>query len=298
MNLFLKKVIVFLILTLLFSLVISLKTKSKIHGLNTSQQIEFQFNQIQSENYKTVILGNSRLYRGINPKNFKLPTFNFTHDNDNFNVIYYKLLCVLKYQKDVETIILGIDYFQFSFLSDTRNHTYNKFLDKKYSNDFSVFSNLKSKIKFLFVNPESFIKTNYNTLNEWGYYEISPDKSYDPKKPHGISRISDRIDIQEKYFKKILKLISSKNIRLILIMPPTQKEEINFYSNEEIYEFNSFINKEVKEFNHIYLNLSLLEGFTKKDFYDLTHLNNLGTDKFSLIIEKKIDSIITLNHNP
>ena len=104
---------------------LSTYTSTKYYGPNTAQQIKTSFENAVKEDYDCYILGNSRIYRGINPDRLeKVHAYNFAHDNDTYNQMYYKLVYLLKNNSNIDTVILGTDYFQFSFFSNTRNYIY------------------------------------------------------------------------------------------------------------------------------------------------------------------------------
>ena len=88
------------------------------YGLNTRKQILISFSNADSRQYNKMFLGNSRVYRGINPDKIDDHTYNFAHDNDTYNQCYYKLQHVLANGKKIDTLFLGADYFQFSIKSE------------------------------------------------------------------------------------------------------------------------------------------------------------------------------------
>ncbi|WP_461488949.1 hypothetical protein, partial [Pontibacter sp. HJ8] len=65
------------------------------YGPTTKAQIEQSFENALRKDYDMLILGNSRIYRGINPEKFSTNAYNFAHDDDSYNQMYYKLKYVL-----------------------------------------------------------------------------------------------------------------------------------------------------------------------------------------------------------
>ena len=63
---------------------------------NTAEQIKMSFENSIADNYNCYFLGNSRIYRNINPEMMTtVKAYNFGHDNDSYNQMYYKLLYLL-----------------------------------------------------------------------------------------------------------------------------------------------------------------------------------------------------------
>lgn len=248
-------------------------------GPNTEKQINDSFKNLNSREFEMLILGNSRLYRGLNPDVFNIDTFNFSHDNDTYNQLYYKLIYLNNHKKNIDFLILGVDYFQFGFQSDTRNYVYKKFLDEDYLKDYPLklyeinyFLSLLKPAKFLNL----FNFENKGFLKKNGQYV----KHGIAKKNNYAERNTERIGIQVKYFEKILEFCEKERIKIFLVMPPSRKNELNAYKKHEIKEFNSFI-KTFETSNLIYFNFSESPGFNMKDFTDITHLNESAANRFS-----------------
>jgi len=133
---------------------------SQIHGPSTEQQIRSSFkNVITEEKYDLIILGNSRTYRGLNPEFFDFNTFNFSHDNDNYNQIFYKLKFLLQENIQFDYLILGTDYFQFNYKSGTRNYIYGDLLSNEYLEDYEEDNKIILKLEHYIntINPRIFL---------------------------------------------------------------------------------------------------------------------------------------------
>lgn len=264
------------------------------NGPSTKQQITYSFENASNLEYELLILGNSRTYRGINPDRLSIKSFNFSHDNDSYNQIYYKLKYLIDIEKDIKYLILGLDYFQFSFKSDTRNYVYADFFDSKYMDDFEESSVFVKKMDYYLsnINPKKILslspKENKSFLRENGQYI----KAGLAKETDTITRDMNRLDIQIKYFEKTLLLCDQKKIKVFIVNLPTRQNELNSYTNNEIDEFDNFIKSYVDNKYVFYLNFSKFEGFTTKDYTDITHFNENAANHFTEILNKKIMGII------
>ena len=260
------------------------------NGPSTKQQIKHSFENASNLEYELLILGNSRTYRGINPERLSIKSFNFSHDNDSYNQIYYKLKYLIDIEKDIKYLILGIDYFQFSFKSDTRNYVYADFLDREYMNDFEESSVFVKKMDYYFsnINPKKILslypKENKPFLRANGQY-IKPGFA---KETDTITRDINRLEFQIKYFEKTLSLCDKKGIKVFIVNLPTRQNELNSYTTGEINEFANFISSYVDNKNVFYLNYSKLEGFNTEDYTDITHFNEKAANRFSEILNKKL----------
>lgn len=293
MKKFLIKLIVFLAI-LIVSIEAFVKLTDdkliKLYGPNTEQQIRISFKNALKYDYDTLILGNSRIYRGINPNKLSQKAYNFAHDNDTFNQMYYKLKYVQEHDKLPDTLIMGVDYFQFSIFSGSRNYIYSSVMPKEYMKDYErdfnkeVNTILETKqnefmlrLKSLNEKKDENAKVPY--LKENGQYiryrKAGPNET--------AKRNSEILPIQQEYFEKILEFCSENNIKVFMVMPPTRKNELASYTEEITNKFDEYFKS--KENDQVfYLNYSKDERFKLEDYQDKTHLNIEGADKFSEIL--------------
>ncbi len=270
-----------------------------LNGPSTKFQIEKSFDYLESKDVDLLILGNSRVYRGINPSIIQEKAFNFAHDNDTYNQLYYKLVHALKVHPDMKEVVLGVDYFQFSFLAKSRNYAYADVLPKEYLKDYNE-SQLKNKLLHVYktIYPAYFVNklkhSNYKHAvpfyKENGQF-IKPGKS----SPDDMTeRDFNRLEIQIKYFGLIVDLCKENDLTLYLVMPPLRDNELTNYTEEEIKDFKSFIGSYTTDDKVHYLDFSVRHDFDLNDFTDLSHLNESGADAFSTMLR---DDIIQLRNS-
>lgn len=274
----------------------------KYNGLTTEQQIRQSFKNAIKEDYNCYLLGNSRIYRDINPDKLTgVKAYNFGHDNDSYNQMYYKLEYLLAHDKKIETLIIGTDYFQFSFLADTRNYIYCKLFPSEYSQDFennytegfvsSLVTQWSAKkmlwkdcIKYVMdiTPPPNTIRYQKNNGQCIVFGTATPDDT--------VERDSSVLEIQYEYFEKIVDVCTKNDIELYVIMPPTRDAELENYTEEELKAFDIMINNTLGErYQQNYYNCSRLNGLTDyNNFIDITHLNSDAADRFSEYINQKI----------
>lgn len=289
---FMAFIIVFFVIFKLF-LGVTEEKLLKVSGPSTKMQIEQSFKDVLEDEYDMIILGNSRIYRGINPDMFCIKTYNFSHDNDTYNQMYYKLLYLEKEEKLPKVVLLGTDYFQFSFISDTRNYVYKSLFDKRYINDYSFDFNeyMNNRMTVLQENlllrwKSLFEQENVNRPYLKGNGQFILPGTGSERKP--LNRESVMLDIQKEYFEKIVDYCRDKNIKVIVVMPPLKEKELKLYKKADLKEFNQYISKSIGD-DGIYLNFTSDDRFNINDFRDRTHLSKEGADKFSKILWEKIE---------
>lgn len=262
------------------------KLIEKTRGPATETQIRNSFLNAKNSNYDLLVLGNSRTYRGINPDVFTIPSYNFSHDADSFNQIYHKLIWLKNNGKKFKYLLLGVDYFQFNSLSDTRNYIYSVFLGSEYLKDFPnsnlvnlFFSRTNildfSRMKYL---QNAFRKEQNSTFQRKNGQYITPVKATKNDKHDFIS--IKRLPIQEQYFDMIFDYCTKQDIEIFLCILPARENFLKRYQESEIQEFNKFIFAHINNKIH-FLDYSHQSGWNLEDYQDLIHLNEMGANKFS-----------------
>lgn len=291
MKLFLKKLGIFLaissIIYIVFSLLVLPQLLKATNGPNVQEQLDMSFSNAAKSNCELLILGNSRLYCGINPDAFSHKTYNFSHNNDSYNQLYYKLIWLLNKGITPKYIILGVDYFQFSIFSDSRNYAYGPILGAEYLKDYGK-KNYVLQDELVLLQPS----TVRNLVKGPNYYQwLKPNGQYvrtgTPKETDFIKRNPERKELQVRYFKRILDVCMQKNIKVFMVMPPMRDIERNEYSEAQKTDFDEFIRSYTNQ-NVVYLNYSTDSTYKMNDFIDFSHLNQQSATRFSRELNKQI----------
>lgn len=257
------------------------------YGPSIEEQLTTSFANAESREYAVLILGNSRVYSGVNPDQLTLPAFNFAHNNDSFNQMYYKLQWVLQRGKELKAVVVGVDYFQFSVFSDTRNYVYAGFFDSQYMADY------KGKPQWATYYRELLRPYKLRALVRDPIYrhDLKANGQFirrgEPDPNDFIRRSFDRLEIQEMYFKKILETCAKESIQVFLCMPPLRDVELRQYDPRQVKEFNAYISTFLGE--HVsYLDYSTSQDFEMEDYIDFSHLGEHGADKFSKMLSMEL----------
>ena len=298
-----------LLMVLICSLLIGVYCKAagfaakKYNGPTTADQIHMSFDHAVSDDYNCYFLGNSRIYRNINPDCFpSVHAYNFGHDNDSYNQMYYKLLYLMEHKEPIEYLIIGTDYFQFSFLADSRNYVYSNLFPEEYQHDYGDQSRLDIMLEYykaVWTNKQAAVLSclklilnrpageNVSYQKDNGQYSTSG--TADPDEV--IDRDYSVLDIQLDYFRKIIAVCEANGIQLYVIMPPLWSGETKLHTDEERKVFDDMIRSELSgtAFAGNYINYSEENGLSSyTDFIDITHLNAEASDRFSEYISEKI----------
>lgn len=296
MKLFLKKLAVFFgitaVLYVLFSLLLLPQLLKATNGPNVQEQLDMSFdNAAKAKDCQMLVLGNSRLYCGINPDAFSLKTYNFSHNNDSYNQLYYKLKWILDKGVRPQIVMLGVDYFQFSIFSDSRNYAYVPLLGKEYLKDYPK-KNYFFQNELVLLNPS----TVRNMVKGPNYYQwLKPNGQYVrtgiPKETDYIKRNIKRKKVQEKYLDKILEECKNRGIQVFMVMAPMREKERNQYKKEALVEFNKYLNNHLGN-GVVYLDYSNDTTYQMNDFIDFSHLNQKSATRFSKSLDRDIMSYI------
>ncbi len=279
-----------LIVWLPFGLLFHQQLLEHSKGPSVATQIVQSFQNAGRTDFELLMLGNSRIYRGLNPDRFSVPAYNFSHDDDSYNQMYYKLKWLDDQGKTFSKVIIGVDFFQFSFVADGRNYVYAKLFDEAYAADFpalpfwhkrrwvrpGLFKGLNPK--HLFASPEGrpFFKSN-------GQY-IMPGTA---SPTDTVARSTERLPLQVGYFEKILQHCQERNITVFLCLLPIRPEEQRGYDPERLDEFMAFL-RQYEDRDTFIVDCTYDPGYSMTDYTDITHLNEQAADRFS----KQLDGLI------
>ena len=269
---------------------------------------------------ETLILGSSHTYYGINPEHLKLNSFNLANISQT---LYFDNLLFKKYLKkmpNLQNIIIPVSYFSLSSIFDTGKEKWRKYDYQYYMNcmpDIIDKSHLKSHsilyakgVKKCLTATVEYLTLNKSPINcnstGWGTnytHSAAKDLEVTGKKAserHENGSSDFTANLQK--IKEIIEISESHNIKVFILTTPTY---ISYRENLNPIKINNII-KNCNILSNHYTNVSFLnhfedESFVKNDFYDADHLNNIGAEKLSKILNREIieltNNFCTLNKN-
>lgn len=290
---FLINLFYFSIIPLALVLLCLLVYKTQVNNLNINKSINI------------LILGDSHTQTGLDDS-LIANSINISQSSEHFLYTYGVLKQLIKNNKHIKTIILGVSFHSFSSSYDEliKNEKQTKLmypkyftiLDKEIKKDIAtpglnqVFNIYKKSInpQQLLLNFESLF--NYPFIGS--YYKSQASNLNDSMinvtvKRHFYSNGGKEQEIamsQIKYLQKIMEFCNDKNLKLIIINTPINSQYFkkiptkfidNYYVR--IYNLN---NTEFFDFHSL--------SFPRDNYGDGDHLNSKGAKIFTSILKEKI----------
>jgi len=248
----------------------------------------------------------------INPQFIDLKAFNLFNDAED---IYYDVKVIEKYLDQMprlKLVILPIAYFSLEYRLDQGPWAWRapfyKFTFKILPQDH--LSLLKPDFYFYtfaygWLEVQNYIKSGFaskitNVLHEDGWREIGTQGIIDSKESDRFGwqsaefyethlmnpkNISSEIQLLSSFIEKCQK----KQIKVILITPPVFHNLYDHIDPIKYERMQAIINSIANKYQIPYFNFLKDERFNAADFYSIDHVNNLGAEKFSRIINEIIN---------
>ena len=308
---FIKKAILLIIPICLLLVFVEYKLKQIPNSYNRKRA----YLEDQLDSINVLVLGSSQSLHDINPEYFSCQGFNLS---DVLQSLFYDTNLTLKYidrMKKLKCVIVSISYFSFwsqmhDGIEGWRDYFYAHFWGVRYPE--LKWYDAKTISLIMLYTPQStleyaehFFKIDLsNKLNRNGWLKIDTI----PNNPN-INEISgkERVEFHDKnrlafrfneiyseleYFVQECK---KRQIDVVFITTPVLPTYYK-YTNPEINKKNSdAIQKLCKEYNCQYYDYFRDDRFTNRDFYNNDHMNFIGAEKFSKILNDDIISKIDCN---
>ena len=302
------------ILSLMAILLIFPFTITEIVLLHKVNEYSYKYNYVleHKNDIRTLLLGNSHIAQGLIPDSMSEGTFNCAIAGRE--IIYdFELAKILLPQLDkLECVIIPFDYIQFYLgrssanpkgigrdigeFNATRKCMYYKYMGLRVDEFWYWSEFLNSKLNFmsrLYISDKEarecdslgFTKLPSIKLRSqnWKYCAL-PD----------IINIHAPVDTELNYqlhkgYENLVRLVSQKRVVLILLGTPMYKTYRDYMVPEVKKEMVDFAMKLKQEYsNIIYLDYTDDYRFGDSDFWDSSHLSEVGAIKFSKILTEDI----------
>ncbi len=266
-----------------------------------SYSYKYNYVKTNGESIQAVAIGHSQLYDDFKPEFFCLPAFNLSNSNQTFRDSYYILKELLPYMPNLKIVVLPIGYFDVGNsnsdegLTD-RSRYYHKYMHIDYGGQ------LPFKYMFESLNPRLAVNKVFQyyvqhvdmvgcdslgTRNNHYLKDRIEPLGYGKFDRYTVSGKSGFILREKQYLISIVTMLNDSNVHVFLVSPP-------YYWGA--YEMNLsqmlFVKAEIENicsvYNVKYLDMESDPAFLYDDFYDETHLNEIGGEKFT----KRLSSYI------
>ena len=243
-----------------------------------------RINYYKTSTYENILTGISYSYCSINNK-INGGLINLA--NGSQDIYYdYKLAKVFLENKNIKRCFIGLSYYSFHYdLSKSAmkekvvlyydilkdKHNYKKF---NYNDE-----NIKSGNKVLNLNSIKVAKNQNRLSNKEGKKQarIDCNKNYP-------ETVVENKEVLNLYIQALIKA----NIEPIIIVFPASKYYNENFSVFLEWEFKEIIDSIIKKHKVRFYDYFRDERFYDKDFRDVSHLNNFGANKMTVIVNEEI----------
>jgi hypothetical protein len=261
-----------------------------------------------SDKTEILFLGNSHAFYGLNPIYFKQSCFNASYITQSFDL---DLEILKKYEQkwsELKVIVIPVSYFSFIESLQTSSESWRiknyiiyygikaskvlKYYSEVLSNNLSI--NLK-RISSYYIKKKSAI-----TCSDLGW-----GISYSSKNPQDLVEtgkeaaarhtIKDYKDFKENVsdLESIIEFGQRHNVKIVLFTPPAFETYVRNLNKEQLEKtIQAAEDISQKYDNCIYYNFLENKSFSESDFYDADHVNEIGAEKLTNLIEMMISDIM------
>lgn len=265
--------------------------------------------KLKKDSIQTLLLGSSHILNAINPNYLATNSFNLANASQT---LYYDSALVVQYLHQLpklKTVIIGISYFSLFYELDDITESWRQ---QFYYQAFG----LKPS------NFHLFELTNYSKIRLYGF-----GKTYNLLKQNGVSEdcknllpngflfksinepINDstgkrRVDVHNKQrfiyqYQKIknrvqhlVQLLKNKHINVVFVTTPCHSSYYTFCNQEVVEKQENLIKELCLQFGCTYFNFFKDKRFVLEDFANADHLNLIGSEKFSKILNDSLSNKI------
>lgn len=259
---------------------------------------------------EVLLFGDSHCFYGLNPIYFHKSTFNISNVSQT---IYFDKLILEQYLDKLpklKCVVFCIEYTNLSQKDNTQDDVFRKYYYQYYMKlDVPLIS--KIDINQYLISLAQSPKISFYTLEKWFYTGSLLDS--DPKGWGTNFKKKDRIlpkliakeraesqgdglmdfTINSSRIKDIIKKCKSKNIKVVIVSMP-QTHLYSSYLNQKKLQsiFKTCHGFQDENANSVfYLNLFNDKRFKDEDFFDSDHLNEVGAEKCSKIVNLYMNQI-------
>lgn len=264
----------------------------------------YKYNYVieKGESIQAVAIGHSQLYDDFKPEFFCLPAFNLSNSNQTFRDSYYILKELLPYMPNLELVILPIGYFDVGNsnsdegLTD-RSRYYHKYMHIDYDGQVPI------KYMYESLNPRLAINKVFQyyvqhvdmvgcdslgTRNNHYLIDRSRQLGDANLERYTIKNNGPFCIREQKYLNNIIKSLEDLNISVVLVSPPYYWGDYTAINRNQVEFIKNTVMSLSEDINCMYVDMESDTTFVYDDYYDETHLNEFGGEKFT----RKLNQLI------
>jgi hypothetical protein len=253
---------------------------------------------------ETLILGSSHAYYGINPEYLSSKAFNLSNVSEDLERDKFVLYKYAEQEKNLKNVILVLSDDNLLSNMDIsvenwRIAYYSMYMGYNKKPFALEITNARMADKLTaYLRGEDMrgcnrlgFGTAYKSSNKIPITEYSINEAI---KRHTILTKDEVMDTTRLlgnigYLDDIINLCNKKHIRLFIIQPPVTKEYRKKMQTAQLNLYYKIIAEKQLTNKHItFCDYIQNPSFTNNDFFDCDHLSDVGAEKFSKMIEVKI----------
>ena len=270
--------------------------------LPNTYRYKYEWMQENASEVETLILGSSQTYFGIQPKYMTEKAFNLANPAQ----LLEQDLFLLKYWSDkyvkLKRVILPISYFTlFSPGLEFGGGAYRCRYYRMYM-DCDLYPTYSFTYNFEIAEPKSALFKMKKYLlgisgadwfcDEYGNdaFNGGKDVAWNPNGKEDIytAETWDNVQNNCRLLEEILQFCNDRNINIVLITTPCWHTYCTAFDERQLTEMYRIIHELQRKYDFPYVNYLQDERFTVDDFYNASHLSELGEEKFTKILEEDI----------
>lgn len=259
-------------------------------------------------NIEVLALGSSHTVAGVNPKFFNFNTFNAAHSGQTID-LDEKIFTKYESTFDkLKLITLPIDYS--SLFININNSPNSWFRLKSYiiyyeihkSTDIRNFSEILTygfKTNIIRLINYYLLKLNPISCDHLGYrFKVPPQMDLIKTGEQNATKHTLSNPVLQEENKEALKTLIenaiNKNFKIIFYTSPAYHSYVENLSTDQLNLTIATMDSIANQYTNIYyINYLTDKRFTDQDFYNATHLNKKGAEKFSTILNKEVNNVLS-----
>lgn len=259
----------------------------------------------QLDSIEVLVLGSSQAVFGINPTYFSQKGYNVSNTSQS---LFYDKELILKYidkTPNLKYVLITFSYFSLGSqvidgIEPWRDFYYYQFWDVKYSGvsrwEFKLYSKTflyTPKNALLYASKRFKVDLSTNLARNGyqfrdtvaNYSEISDSLGRERVNIHNRYYFEKDVEENKATLEQIVAAIKERGVTPIIVTPPVYKTYAAYCDKARLNSNTRFINSLCKKYGCQYFNYFEDTRFTIRDFSDNDHLNFVGAEKFSKILD-------------
>lgn len=294
----------FLIRTLIFIvplIALCLMAEAYTRQIPNAYSYKFSFMSRNSANIKTLILGSSHTFRGIDPKYIEGKAFNLAYSSQDLKRDAYLLDRFIGQMDSLQTVVLSYSYHTIPEMMEDLNNAntllkyygiYMEYPETRYSLEISIPGWIKKCTAHWRGEDIRHCDTlGFGTKEKDQPIQLTENEARKVLAHHTFSNFG-RVSENKTILRHIAATCKAHDIRLILLTTPVTSYYNKNISQEQYSIMQSVAKELTDEFdNVVYLNHMDDKRFIDSDFSDTDHLNPQGARKLTEILNEELRKI-------